>query len=154
MLAAHAAGVRVLVVLAKSVGLETGGWLPKGCKALDGKVDFLLKEFNMQEHSSPEYPPRTEANVRDSDATLRLATDFKSTGERCTLKAIKWHAKPYLDIDMKRPLEVQQVCQWLIDNKVETLNVAGNSESTSPGIGLLVEKYLIEIFRELYDRPF
>lgn len=138
---------------AKSVGLETGGWLPKGCRTLDGKADFLLKEFNMQEHSSSEYPPRTEANVRDSDATLRLATNFKSAGEKCTLQAIKWYNKPYLDIDMRNPLEVQQVCQWLVANNVKTLNIAGNSENTSPGIGLLAEKYLIEVFRELYGRP-
>jgi hypothetical protein len=127
--------------------------LPKGCRTLNGKAEFLLKEFNMQEHSSPAYPPRTEANVRDSDATLRLATNFKSAGEKCTLKAIKWHNKPYLDIDINNPLEVQQVCKWIIDNKIKILNVAGNSEFTSPGIGLLAEKYLIEVFKALNDRP-
>ena len=136
---------------ARKAELKTGGWLPKGCITTEGKCTFLLKEFDMLEHQSAGYPPRTEANVRDSDATLRLATNFKSSGEKCTLQAIKWYAKPYLDVDMKNPIAVEQVVQWLIANKVKTLNVAGNSEPTSPWIGEAVENYLYRVFNQLRD---
>lgn len=139
---ADQAGLRA----AKKCGLATGGWLPKGCITLEGSKPNLLNEFGMQEHSSSGYVARTEANVRDADATIRLAGTFKSAGEVCTLKAIKWYKKPYLDVDIKKPLPVADVVKWLFEQNVRTLNVAGNAESTCPGIGATVEAYLENVF--------
>jgi hypothetical protein len=139
---ADQAGLRA----AKACGLATGGWLPKGCKTLDGPRPDLLIEYGMQEHSSTAYPPRTEANVRDSDGTLRFAEDFSSPGERCTLKAIKWFNRPYLNIDTKNPLSKQEVLLWLKKHDIKVLNIAGNSEQTAPGIGECVFGYLKELF--------
>ena len=139
---ADQAGLRA----AKACGLKTGGWLPKGCRTLDGARPDLLVEYDMIEHASSAYPPRTEANVQLADATIRFALNFRSPGEKATLRAIKWFKKEYLDIDIKNPLPTEEVVEWIKDNNFKILNIAGNSEDTSPGIGEFVENYLKEVF--------
>lgn len=140
---------------AEKCGIETGGWIPKGCKTLDGPRFDLRDRFHLNEHSSSNYPDRTEDNVLSSDGTLRLAENFKSPGERCTKKAIDNHSKPYMDIKLSSigdgllytPIPHIEVVEWLQNNGVNTLNVAGNAENTCPGIFHFVENYLTEVFR-------
>src|SRR5262252_5551797 len=139
---ADQAGLRA----ARAMGIETGGWVPFGCVTEDGPNPALLKEYDLKEMDSDKYPPRTEANVRDSDGTMRFAANFATAGERCTLKAIKWFNKPYFDVDWNNPPSIQQAVEWIVANKVKTLNVAGNRESTNPGIGSFVEQYLVQVF--------
>jgi hypothetical protein len=123
--------------------------MPKDCITLDGlKPEFLL-EYDMQEHPKNGYPPRTEANVKDSDGTLRFAANFGSAGERCTLKAIKWYNKPYFDVDISNLPPKEEIIIWITENKIKVLNIAGNSELTSPGIGDLVFEYLCDFFKDL-----
>ncbi len=131
---------------AKQLGLATGGWMPKGCITLDGPRFDLLEEYGMQEHPKKGYPPRTEQNIIDSDGTLRFATNWSSTGEKCTLKNIEWHNKPYFDVDINKPCNWFEVYQWLAINNIKILNVAGNSEKTSPGITEKVFEYLTILF--------
>ena len=133
---------------AKKVGLETGGWMPKGCITTSGTNFSLLNEFGMQEHDKFGYPPRTDANVKSSDGTIRLAANFKSAGEVCTLKAINWYNKPYLDVNVKNPLPIEDVVSWIKNNNIEVLNIAGNAEPTYMGIGDIVEKYLEQVFNQ------
>lgn len=139
---ADEAGIRA----AHACGLQTGGWLPKGCRTLDGPRPDLLTKYGMMEHTSDSYPPRTEANVKESDGTIRFARTFSSAGEKCTLKAIKWFNRPYLDIDIENPLDKQEVLSWLIKHDIKILNIAGNSEQTAPGIGQFVFEYLCGVF--------
>lgn len=130
---------------AYSLALETGGLINLGFKTLDGE-DYSLKKYGLEEMQSRSYKDRTYANVKNSDATIRFASDWNSPGERCTANAIRQFGKPSLDISRDDPPKPQNVVQWLIDNDVQTLNIAGNSESTSPGIGKLAEKYLQKVF--------
>lgn len=139
---ADQAGLRA----AKAVGLDTGGWLPKDCITLDGPRPDLLVEYGMKEFPISGYPPRTEANVKDSDGTLRFAKTFSSAGEKCTLRAIKWFNRLHLDIGMNNPKSKEIVLSWIKDNDIKTLNIAGNSEQTAPGIGDFVYDYLFELF--------
>jgi hypothetical protein len=134
---------------AKIVGLKTGGWLPKGCRTLDGPRPKFLDLYQMQEHASASYARRTEANVRDSDGTIRFARVFSSAGEKCTLKAIKWFNKPDLKIDVDNLPAVEQVVSWIKQHNIQVLNIAGNSEQTAEGIGKIVREYLIQVFEAL-----
>ena len=136
------------VTAAAACGLETGGWMPKGFKTLAGNKPQWAECFNMKEHSSSSYKERTWDNVRDSDATIRLATKFNSAGEKCTLNAIEALDKPHLDVDMNEPLPVQDVVKWIRQHKIKTLNIAGNSEKSSSGIEQRVVDYLIEVFQK------
>lgn len=134
---------------AKACGILTGGYMTKGCKTLDGPKPEYIKEFNIQELASYSYSARTEMNVSQSDGTIRFAEFFLSAGEKCTLKHIKWHNKPYLDVNIKNPIDKSIVINWLKENNIKILNVAGNSEQTSPGIGKIVYNYLIDLFGEI-----
>jgi hypothetical protein len=84
-------------------------------------------------------------NVKESDGTIRFATDFQSAGEVCTLKAIKQYDKPYIDINLNGNYmdKVKEFCSWLKCYSIKTLNVAGNSENTSPGITIKVVDFLM-----------
>lgn len=129
----------------KKLGLETGGWIPKGFLTELGFCPELGERFGLVEHSSPKYPPRTFSNAKDSDGTIRFAINFETAGEKCTLKAIDQYKKPHFDIDVADPHPAKTVAEWIESNKIEVLNVAGNREATFPGIGEFVENFLIEV---------
>lgn len=143
---ADIAGLRA----AQHAGLETGGWMPTGCRTTDGPHEDWLTEFGMQEHSGG-YKERTWANVEDSDATVRFAVDFGSPGEVCTLKAIERYRKPYFDIDMSRSVYTDallrsSMANWLNAFDVAVLNVAGHSEKTALFSYEFVYEFLLRLF--------
>lgn len=114
---------------ARDLGLETGGWVPKGWITLNGANPTLAK-LGCVEHTSSKYAPRTYSNVKDSDGTIRLAYDFGTPGELCTLKAIEFYNKPHFDIDLKDPIFFMNVFDWIEKNNILVLNVAGNAGKT------------------------
>jgi len=130
----------------KRFGLETGGQIPKGFLTETGPNPKLALDYGVTEHASTQYPPRTLANVQNSDATIRFANNFNSAGEICTLNAINQCDKPYLDIHIYRPLEHEVVVQWLKDHHVKVLNVAGNRESKCIGLHEFTVNYLTQVF--------
>lgn len=85
--------------------------------------------------------------MRDSDATLWFG-DFMSSGGKTTLDACRALDKPFMLVfqGVTRP---SQVRAWLEEKGVRVLNVAGNRESKSPGIGERVERFLKEVLRRL-----
>ena len=136
------------LIAAKRCGIQTGGWIPKGFLTRTGPNPKLGEEYGLQEHSSDKYPPRTFTNARDSDATIRLAINFNSSGELCTLKAINQYKKPYIDVDINNPIAVEEVVDWIQRNHIETLNVAGNCESRQSGICDFVADYLEKVIQQ------
>lgn len=137
------------VALAKKYGFETGGMMPKGFKTLAGNKPEYAQLYNATESASYNYPPRTYDNVKNSDGTLRFYTKKDSAGEICTLKAINQYKKPYFDVDLNNPPEKQEAADWIINNNIAVLNVAGNSEKTSPKISIKVLYYLNDVFKLL-----
>lgn len=134
---------------AKEYGIPTGGWIPKGWTTLNGPKPEYAELYGIEEHASSGYKPRTWANVSDSSGTIRLAFNFSSAGEICTLNGIKKYDKPYIDVDLANPIPVQQVIDWLTQNNIEILNVAGNSEKSCPGTFSEVCEYLSAVFAGL-----
>jgi hypothetical protein len=135
--------------------ISTGGWAPKGWKTLDGPRKSLLQSFCLQECEKEGYPPRTELNVKESDVTLRFASNMHSAGERCTKNAILKHKKPYVDFDVTVDLTEQNaadLAEYIARQGYSTINIAGNSEKTSPGIGKKVEKFLNLCFNQLKEK--
>lgn len=137
------------LIAAKAAGYETGGEIPLGFLTEDGPRPDLAKEFGIIESRFTGYIPRTIANVKNSDGTLRLAGNFESPGEIVTLDAIKQHNKPYLDVNVYFRLEHEKVARWIHDNKIEVLNIAGNRESKCPGIQEFTENFLTQVFERL-----
>ncbi len=134
------------LIAASMCDIVTGGWMPKGYRTLDGPNREFAEHFGLEEHSGG-YKQRTYANVCGSDATLRIALTFGSAGEQCTLNAIRKYGKIHMDVkwngltDGSFDVGPEVVARWIIENKIVTLNVAGNSEQTAPGIEEAVESY-------------
>lgn len=131
----------------KYLGFQTGGWMPKGWITLDGPRPDFAELYGVMEHESPKYPPRTYQNVKETDATIRFYTKQNSPGELCTLRAINQYKKYHFDIDLRNPPPHEQLVKFLMDHKVETLNVAGNAERTSPGIYQNTARYLFRALK-------
>ena len=90
--------------------------------------------------------------MRLADATVRFAKNFFSAGERCTMTAIRKWNKRHLDVKWEtlrgspeeRAAAAEEFRQFLARHAVSVLNVAGNSDDTCSGIGVLVENFLVE----------
>lgn len=129
---------------AKDFGVETGGLMPFGYKTLDGCKPQYQEIYGISAHHSSSYVPRTRRNVKDSDGTARFAFNWNSSGEKCTFKAIVDFDRPYFDVDLNNPPDVQKFIEWLDEHNIEVLNVAGNSERTAPGTYEATKKYLTQ----------
>lgn len=134
---------------ARACGLRTGGWTPKGFLTLDGPRPDLSALYGLREHTSRNYPPRTRRNVRESDATLRFARHWQTPGERATLRFIHQYGKPHVDVTVDVPPPPEAVADWLRNQRVRVLNIAGNTERAVPGIEAFVTRYLTEVFRRI-----
>jgi hypothetical protein len=130
-----------------TLDLATGGMAPRGWKTEAGPAPWLA-DLGLEEHVSYQYPPRTLANVRDSDGTL-LVGNPSSRGSKLTLKLAKQAGKPvYLLVtEPKRDLtrHVEPFRKWLLQHGVRVLNVAGNRESVAPGLGRTTHDFLVQV---------
>ena len=122
---------RTALDVAIELGIPSGGWCPKGRLAEDGVID---PKYPLQETDSPEYPVRTEMNVKDSDATLIITKGPVTGGTARTLELAEKHKKPHLVVDLSTRKDPMIVKKWLEFNQVGVLNVAGPRESKIPGI--------------------
>lgn len=140
---------RAALIAAKGAGLLTGGWMPLGFRADDGKHPEFSDRYGIWEMPSRHYPPRTAMNVKESDGTVRFAVNWDSPGELLTLKLCKKHGKPCLDVTPGGELTPADVAAWINENEIGVLNVAGNSERTAPGIQESTVEFLQEVFQML-----
>jgi hypothetical protein len=128
----------------RKLGLQTGGHMPKGFRRLTGCDPDFGERFGMRENASRDYPPRTFLNVKESDGTVRFASNFNSPGEICTFKAIRKYGKPYFDVDVNDPPPHEALLGWIVQNHISVLNVAGNSAAP---LEKFVEDYLVETLK-------
>ncbi len=130
-------------------GLECGGWCPPDRQCESGRIPdrYPLKEVEV-----PDYNERTRRNIMDSDATLVIT--FRGRMENGTRLTLEWAediGRPLFHtdlVDMNKPDEavLARAGSWLAANSPGILNVAGNRESTSPGIGASTVLFLERLF--------
>ena len=131
----------------------SGGWCPKGRKSEAGRIP---DKYPLTEHSSPEYPVRTEANVVDFDGTLIFTYGQPTGGTKLTVELAKKHGKPLYIFDFEDEAlnqDPEVIWEWGLDNNVYVLNVAGPRESKNPGTQVLfkaVMLMLLEYARKCY----
>ena len=116
---------------ALQLGFDCGGWCPLGRRAEDGPID---PRYPLTESDSPRYDVRTEQNIIDSDGTLIITGGRLEGGTRLTLELALQKNRPCRVIDLRQPLELEQVIDWLDALEISTLNIAGPRESKQPGI--------------------
>lgn len=135
----------------RELGLETGGTAPKGYLREQGYDNEDIASYGLKEISDEDqadytrrtgkkdpYTARTELNVRNSDGTVYFSTEADTRGKIATKRAVDQYGKPFLENPTADELR-----QWLIDNNIKTLNVAGNR-----GSKLDKDNKVAEILRE------
>lgn len=133
----------------KELGLKTGGYMPRGWRTDTGPRPDMEAKYDMREHGSPTYPPRTRLNVQDADATL-IFGDPTSPGCRLTISCAVRASRPHLVVYWRGSIFApivhsygEQLQKFLIEHDVKILNVAGNRESRTPGIHDAARDFLI-----------
>ena len=124
------------------LGLEHGGWCPRGRLAEDGRIP---KRYQLTETDSTKYPVRTAQNVVDSDGTLILYEGELQGGTSLTLRLAKEHDKPCQAIDLACPTDLPAIRHWFAEHAIEELNVAGPRESSLPGIADAARSFLLQL---------
>ena len=131
---------RAALDVAIELGIEHGGWCPRGRAAEDGVID---DRYALVETASRRPAVRTEANVRDADATLILCRGPLTGGTALTRKLAIQNAKPLLIVDALAAAPTTDVRAWIEEHApAGVLNVAGPRESTAPGIEEWATAYL------------
>jgi len=128
---------------ALAVGVEIGGWCPPNRECETGKIpaEFpLVPTAKARSDLAPDIPRslRTELNVRDSDATCIITASHLVSidkGTEWTASCAARFGKPLLSVDAYDDAAGDKIMEWIEKHGIETLNVAGPSESTVPGIG-------------------
>jgi len=133
--------------VAIQLGIPHGGWCPKGRRSERGRIHA---RYQLSEVEATDYSVRTEQNVIDSDATLILYDGpGLSRGTRLTGQFARKHDRPMLKIDLRNSqsiLTIPAIQDWIQQQEIEVLNVAGPRESTVPGIGERVRLFLNDVF--------
>ena len=165
---------RAALDAALTCGLAIGGAIPAERHAEDGQVpaDYAaLTEVSADDERAIDpaditryYPnvrpgehhrcrsrlARTRRNVLDAQATLIIARGPLTGGTRATRDYAKRAARPLLIVDLAHETDSEWlVVGWLRENGIETLNVAGPSESEFPGIYRAAKQLLASALRAL-----
>lgn len=122
---------------AEDLGFKTGGWAPRGWRTEKGSMESLLKRYGLVEAASSDYPTRTKKNAKEADGTLWVG-NVGSPGYACTKKAC---TKPWIENPTR-----QSLLEWVEAHKIGILNVAGNRESTNPGIYQKTRILIVDTF--------
>lgn len=122
---------RAALDAALRLGLPCGGWCPAGRRAEDGPIPL---RYPLRETHSADPAERTARNVRDSDATLLLATLPLRGGTALTAALARRCGRPLALFD-PWGAKPTAVATWVRGVAPRRLNVAGPRESEAPGIG-------------------
>jgi hypothetical protein len=127
------------------LGIEHGGWCPRGRIAEDGPIPL---RYALRETDAVEYAARTERNVLDSDGTLLLYKGRLQRGTLLTYRLAARHARPALRVRLDLHVDVAKIQQWILDQRVGVLNVAGPRASSCPGIDGETRALLRRVFTQ------
>lgn len=95
-----------------------------------------MEQILFQEDQSSGYAERTRKNA-SADATIAIAIDFESAGEKLTKKTVLEQKKKYIAVDANNlvvtPERVKGIVASLNSVNAKTLNIAGNGIYTMKG---------------------
>lgn len=137
---------RAALDVALALGVEVGGWCPRGRWAEDGPIPA---HYPLSETKSTDAHVRTQRNVEISTATLVLTRGSPMGGVRYTVEIAESIRRPLLMIDLNdgAPDHVQAIAAWLDQVRPAVLNVAGPRESGAPGISEQTKLLLTRAFK-------
>lgn len=121
---------RAAMDVAQQLGLELGGWCPRGRGAEDGPIPL---HYPLSECHSETPAVRTEKNVIDSDGTLIITREGVSDGTPLTLESAQKYNRPCLVLSLDAPPDINAFWRWIQNHDIKVLNIAGPRESFAPG---------------------
>lgn len=136
---------RAAIDAALALGLPVGGWMPKGCRAEDGRIPERYAQ-HLQECESTRYEDRTAANVEAATGVIIVTRGALTPGTTMALQMAKDLARRWAVVDLAQhglhfgPADVGPVCQGyqpysMLDAGQEPrILIAGPRESKRPGI--------------------
>ena len=140
---------------AMDLGIDWGGWAPKGWRAENGTIPPLYRA-KMQEHASANYLGRTRRNVIDSHATLIITNAYPLTGGTLKTRFFCQEAmRSHFVVSLGEADAVEKVRKWLgqffaVEHPVPfVLNVAGPRESKAGGIQKRTRRFLAEVLARM-----
>ena len=119
---------RAALAAAIELGLQYGGFCPKGRRSEDGIIPL---KYNMSELETDDYLKRTLKNIQFSDGTLILHKGEITAGSALTEEFCSVENKPLLKVNILDEYEGIQLNfnSWLEKNSISILNIAGPRES-------------------------
>jgi hypothetical protein len=117
-----------------NLAVAHGGWIPKGRLTESGP---LPEKYKLKETRSSSYADRTARNVQDADGTLIIARGLLTGGSEYTREMAIKYKRPWLHIDLSQTAAFQAasaINQWILQNEIEILNVAGPRASKDPTV--------------------
>lgn len=112
--------------------VECGGWCPEG--RLDER-GIIPRHYPLTELPDGGFAERTDANVRDSDATIIFHCGAVAGGTEHTLECCSRRRRPRLLLDARivSPAEAAKMIEHFVQHLgITTLNVAGPRETEWP----------------------
>jgi len=144
---------RAALDAAMALGIEVGGWCPRGRRAVDG---IIPAKYPLTETPDEAYQTRTRWNVRDSDATLIVCRDEPSGGTALTIEYCEQLGRPFEVYQLKGGEIIgldgpdsypTGVLYWLNCHDIKVLNVAGPREGKFCPIHDRAYSFLCELFK-------
>lgn len=128
---------RAALDFAIAAGIPHGGWCPRDRRAEDGRIP---PEYNLKETWGSGYRDRTQKNVEDSDGTIVFIDGSlnEESGSALTLQLCRRLERPCLFVNFAVDTienAAKSIREFVRDQKIKILNVAGSRASISPGIG-------------------
>ncbi|MHC4879127.1 MAG: putative molybdenum carrier protein [Planctomycetota bacterium] len=143
---------RAALDVALEAGIPCGGWCPRGRRAEDGRIP---DSYPLEETSQRDYSVRTERNIVDSDGTLIISGGPLTGGTALTRTLARRLDCPLFIVDLREhesakpnvlgATVLDQLEQWLDENRIRTLNVAGPRESQQPGVHSRASQFLKQL---------
>lgn len=130
------------------LGLEHGGFAPKGRIAEDGVIPTI---YNLQELTKGGYPARTKMNSASSGGTLVFCKGTPKTGTKLTVDHAKKIGKPFLVLDIDAvnvPTAIKLLQAWVQRYGIQVLNVAGPRLSSAPTVAAMAKRILIDALKK------
>ena len=124
--------------------IPTAGYVPKGFITENGP-DFTLKRYNVTEHDSDKYPPRTRANIKAADITIIMSPERQSRGTKLALEACVEFDKPHLILTSLDQDDLRSALTFFHFFPHRVINIAGNRESAHPGLHIKAGKFLLAL---------
>ena len=141
------------LLAAMDLGLDWGGWAPKGWRAENGSIPPPFRE-RMRELASANYLARTRRNVIDSHATLIVTNAYPLGGGTLRTRFFcEELLRSHFTVSLDETDAAGKVRKWLgqffaVDHPVPfVLNVAGPRESKAVGIQDRVRHFLVEVLQ-------